>query len=160
MDCREAQKMIVPFIKSELTLDEARAFFKHIDQCSDCKDELEVHYILIVGLKQLDEEQTTSFDLHGQFEQHLQEARMALIKKRMSKTPKMAIFFALIGVLLVLLTREQEQIVEKLENKKEMEIIHEVLPEYDPLQPSPKKKIKKEKFEYGPNKERKEKIQA
>ena len=30
LDCREAQSLIVPFIKSELTMEQAKKFFEHI----------------------------------------------------------------------------------------------------------------------------------
>lgn len=133
MDCREAQSLIVPFIKSELTMEQAKAFFQHIDYCEDCKEELEVYYILLIGLKELDEDPSDSLDLHGQFEEHLNKARERVEKQNWERFPKMIILLALIGILLVMITKEQEYIVKKQEAEQKMETLFEILPEYDPF---------------------------
>lgn len=133
MDCREVQSLIVPFIKSELTMEQAKAFFEHIDCCKDCKEELEVYYILLIGLKQLDEDPSDSLDLHGQFEEHLNKAKERVEKQTWERFPKLVILLALIGILLVMITREQEYFAKKQEIEKKTETLFEMLPEYDPF---------------------------
>lgn len=56
MNCREAQALIVPFIEGKLDDEQNEKFIAHIETCSECYDELEVYYIVIVGTKQLDED--------------------------------------------------------------------------------------------------------
>lgn len=133
MDCREAQSLIVPFIKSELTMEQAKKFFEHIDNCKDCKEELEVYYILLIGLKQLDEDPSDSLDLHGQFEEHLNKAKERVEKQNWERFPKMVILLSLIGILLVMITREQEYFAQKQELEKKTQTLFEMLPKYDPF---------------------------
>lgn len=124
------------FIKSELTMEQAKAFFEHIDNCKDCKEELEVYYILLIGLKQLDEDPSDSLDLHGQFEEHLNKARERVDKQNWERFPKMVILLSLIGILLVMITREQEYLAKKQEIEKKTETLFEMLPEYNPFKNS------------------------
>jgi len=93
VDCREAQGLIVPFIKSELTMEQAKTFFQHIDNCPDCKEELEVYYMMMVGMKELDEDNPKSLDLHSQFEELLDRSRTEINKHHLRKTPRMVLFF-------------------------------------------------------------------
>lgn len=133
MDCREMQGLIVPFIKSELTMEKAKEFFQHIDNCPDCKEELEVYYMMMVGIKELDEDNPKSLDLHSQFEELLECSRTEINKHHLRKTPRMVLFLALIGVLLVLITREQEYLAGQESIQKNMEALMRQLPEYDPF---------------------------
>lgn len=64
MTCREAEKMIVPYIQDALTVDELDEFLEHVDSCDNCMEELEIHYMVDVGLKKLDEDDAT-YDIVG-----------------------------------------------------------------------------------------------
>lgn len=147
VNCRETQGLIVPFIKSELTMEQAKAFFQHIDNCPDCKEELEVYYMMMVGMKELDEDNPKSLDLHGQFEELLDRSRTEINKHHLRKTPRMVLFLALIGVLLVLITREQEHIVKQEDIKNRSETVLDVMPKYDPFVSF--SRLKEEKKVYG-----------
>ncbi len=133
LDCREVQSLIVPFVKSELTLEEAKDILQHIDNCPDCKEELEVYYILLIGLQELDDDTTGSLDLHGQFEEHLIRTRAEIDKTKFWRAPKMVLLLALIAVLLVLLTHEQEKIVEQEVRENQISNLEYVLPTYNPI---------------------------
>ena len=133
MDCREMQSLIVPFIESQLTLEKARAFLKHIEVCKDCKEELEVYYILLVGLKQLEEEPEESLDLHGQFEEHLRNTKIQVERKSWGILPKIILLLSLIGVMLVAFTLEQQHYVMREEIDNKMEFINSRIPSYYPL---------------------------
>ena len=54
MDCREAQSLIIPFIEGKLNDEQNMVFIDHVEHCSDCYDELEVYFIAISGIRQLD----------------------------------------------------------------------------------------------------------
>ena len=133
LNCQEAQSLIVPFIKSELTIEQAKEFFEHIDNCADCKEELEVYYILLIGLKQLDEEDPESSDLHGQFEKHLNHARAEVTRPYLRKSTRMALLLALVAVLLVLITREQEELAQRQEQDRMLDSFWKNLPQYNAL---------------------------
>ena len=55
MTCMEAEKMVVPYMKDELSPTELEDFLDHIKTCENCREELEIHYMVDVGLKKLDE---------------------------------------------------------------------------------------------------------
>ena len=147
MNCQEAQRLIVPFINGNLTIEQAKDFFKNIDQCKECKDELEIYYVLLIGLKQLDEDASDSLNLHGQFETHLREARMQLIKMQMGNKPKIMITLSLIAILLVLITQGQQEALVRKENERMEQHIYESFPKYDPI----RKRVTKEEIDRWKN---------
>ena len=55
LTCKEAAKMVVPYIHRQLRDKELRRFISHIKECPDCREELETYYIVYKGLMQLDE---------------------------------------------------------------------------------------------------------
>lgn len=56
MTCKEAQALVIPYINQELTIDELEPFMEHIKTCKECREELEIYYIAMVGVRQLDTE--------------------------------------------------------------------------------------------------------
>ena len=56
MNCQNAQSMVLNFINNKLDKEETRAFIEHVRDCKDCWEELEIYYVMLVGLKQLDVE--------------------------------------------------------------------------------------------------------
>lgn len=55
MTCKEARKLIIPFIHDELSMEDTRDFLEHIKNCKGCMDELEIYYI-VEGLDRADAE--------------------------------------------------------------------------------------------------------
>ena len=55
LTCKEAAKMVVPYIHRQRRDKELRRFISHIKECPDCREELETYYIVYKGLMQLDE---------------------------------------------------------------------------------------------------------
>lgn len=62
MTCRRAQSLITPFIKDKLNITDTEEFLEHINSCQECREELEVYYILLTAMKQLDEDKQLSDD--------------------------------------------------------------------------------------------------
>ena len=52
--CKEAEKMVIPYIEGQLCDKDLRRFVSHIKECPDCREELETYYIVYKGLMQLD----------------------------------------------------------------------------------------------------------
>lgn len=73
MNCLEAQSKIMAFIENKLPDDELREFIKHVRSCKNCYEELEIYYTLIVGMKQLDEEDNISTDFENALDKKLDE---------------------------------------------------------------------------------------
>ena len=55
LTCKEATKMVIPYIDGHLGDKNLRQFVGHIKECSECREELETYYIVYKGLMQLDE---------------------------------------------------------------------------------------------------------
>ena len=73
LTCREAEKMVMPYIDEELREDELDEFLEHIWSCDSCKEELEIYYTVSVGLRQL-ESGTGVYDITGALEESMELA--------------------------------------------------------------------------------------
>ena len=61
MTCREAERLVMPYINGSITDEELKAFVEHIDHCPDCREELEIYFTVDVGIRHLDEESGTYY---------------------------------------------------------------------------------------------------
>ena len=77
MTCVEAEKMVVPYMKDELSPTELEDFLDHIHTCENCREELEIHYMVDVGLKMLDEADGT-YDIVGDLKRKVAESYRTL----------------------------------------------------------------------------------
>lgn len=84
MTCKEAEKMVMPYINYELGEKELEAFLNHIRSCASCKEELEIYYTVAVGLKQLDSG-TGAYDITGALEDSLDLAWLKVRTIRLRK---------------------------------------------------------------------------
>lgn len=73
MTCQEAEHLVTPYINDKLTGDEMEEFLAHIESCRNCQEELEIYFMVDVGLKQLDKGDGT-FDIAGALERRIQES--------------------------------------------------------------------------------------
>ena len=62
MTCLEAQSNIMAFIDKKLNDDNTTSFVRHVKHCPNCSEELEIYYTLIVGMRQLDNNEELSHD--------------------------------------------------------------------------------------------------
>ncbi|MGN0335345.1 MAG: anti-sigma factor [Lachnospiraceae bacterium] len=77
-DCKEVQKMVIPYINQELSDDELRRFVYHIENCAECREELEIYYIVYKGLMQLDENENLSMNIIEALNDELESSRYHL----------------------------------------------------------------------------------
>ena len=77
MTCVEAEKMVVPYMKDELSPTELEDFLDHINTCENCREELEIHYMVDMGLKKLDEADGT-YDIVGDLKRKVAESYRSL----------------------------------------------------------------------------------
>ena len=91
MTCREAERLVTPYIQDKLSGDELEAFLEHLEHCRNCQEELEIYFMVDVGLKQLDTGSGT-FDIMG------------ALQKRMWRFRKMEYAVNTLGVMAVLVT--------------------------------------------------------
>lgn len=80
MNCQNAQSMVLNFINNKLDKEETRAFIEHVRDCKDCWEELEIYYVMLVGLKQLDEGEELAADFRKKLQNEV-ESRYVEIKR-------------------------------------------------------------------------------
>lgn len=98
MDCREFQELIPVFLDNKLNRKQAIKFFEHMEQCSDCKEELRIQFLISEGLIRL--EDGTSFDLNNELDRRIE----VTLKRLKNKTITNIIIYGLevIGILAVI----------------------------------------------------------
>ena len=84
LTCKEAEKMVMPYIDEELGEKELDAFLEHIKDCSLCREELEIYYTVAVGLRQLDSGAGV-YDITGALEESLDLAWLKVRAARLRK---------------------------------------------------------------------------
>ena len=70
MTCKEAENLVMPYIRHELDVGQMEEFLEHIDTCQECREELEIYYTVFLGLRQL-ESGTGMYDVAGALEESL-----------------------------------------------------------------------------------------
>lgn len=90
LTCREAEKMVMPFIDHQLGEDELEAFLKHIHMCPACKEELEIYYTVSEGIRQLDSGSGV-YDIAGALEDSLDAAWLKVRTVRLRKIIRYAV---------------------------------------------------------------------
>ncbi|MBQ3665501.1 MAG: hypothetical protein II919_05285 [Lachnospiraceae bacterium] len=71
MKCSDFNQLIQSFTEDTLEEEYYDSFVKHARECSECMDELEIHYMIRVGLERMEDESTKSFDLKEELKEQL-----------------------------------------------------------------------------------------
>lgn len=71
MKCEEFNRLLPDFIDDTLESEYYDEFISHAKECYDCRDELEIHYMIRVGLERIDDDSGKSFDIRGELENRL-----------------------------------------------------------------------------------------
>ncbi len=103
LTCKEAEKMVMPYIDNQLSETELEAFVQHVEQCTSCKEELEIYYTVFLGLRQL-ESGTGMYDVAGALEESLETSAFLIRATRLRKVISYAVGTLLtVGVLTTLM---------------------------------------------------------
>ena len=63
MNCKETEKMIPSFLTHKLNNRELNLFLMHVENCSECMEELTIQYLVMIGSSLIEEGK--SFDLRN-----------------------------------------------------------------------------------------------
>lgn len=80
MDCKEFKGLIQDFMHDELDENHLSQFLEHIEECSDCRDELRIQYLIYEGLERLESGET--FDVDGDLAKVMQQQQNRLRMRR------------------------------------------------------------------------------
>jgi|GEM_PF-642762 hypothetical protein len=101
MTCKEAKRMVQPFIEGKLKECRTRAFLNHIKTCQDCRDELETYFVVNYSLRYLDNEKNNSYDIQKLLTERIERAEQELRLHRIFKILTAAVLA--LGILIVTL---------------------------------------------------------
>ncbi len=100
MNCLEAQSKIMAYIDDELEDQELKSFILHVQSCKECMEELELHYILIVGTKQIDEDRNITSDFLKELQEKL-NSQLREVRKKEYFFKKITFAISLVFLLIV-----------------------------------------------------------
>lgn len=90
MTCKEAERLVIPYINGQLTDEELEEFLKHTKSCADCMEELEIYFTIEAGIMQLDSE-TGNYNIKGALEAALEQSRQRLQLIQLIKIARYAV---------------------------------------------------------------------
>jgi hypothetical protein len=97
MNCNRVQSLITPFINNQIETKEIEEFVLHVENCPNCREELEVYYALLTAMRQLDEDKNLSDDFGLELSQKLERSLERVIHAKYTYLRKKSIlFFAMI----------------------------------------------------------------
>ena len=76
MDCKEFERLIPGFIAKKLDYPTLKRFFGHVQQCKDCREELEIQFLVREGMQRLEE--GNAFDLQSELGQRMEESEKSI----------------------------------------------------------------------------------
>lgn len=71
MDCKEFEKRIPEFIARKMDYPTLKNFNAHMGKCADCKEELEIQFLVTEGMQRL--EDGNAFDLQSELGERMAE---------------------------------------------------------------------------------------
>lgn len=113
MNCNEAQALITKYVQDQLDLKTLEEFLHHVNNCPDCLEELEVYYIVFMGIKRLDNDENIAIDYHEQFKQSLQQSALQIRRHHKIHLRRRLVF---VGVLVFVMLASNYSLG-KLENE-------------------------------------------
>ena len=61
--CMETQKHVIPFIDDQLSISDLDAFLYHMEHCPDCKEEYDVYYTMLMGMRFLESDNMSALKM-------------------------------------------------------------------------------------------------
>ena len=113
MKCVEAQSLITEYINDELSGERLERFLNHIYECDDCREELEIYYVIMKGMKQIDNDNVLNYNFHEAFEEELEQSRNLLVQSNTKFIMKLFLLEVLIIIVAILLTMDNSHIDKK-----------------------------------------------
>ena len=101
MTCKEAERLVMPYIRDALTDEELKEFLEHMESCPGCRDELEIYFTVEVGIRQLDSE-TGNYNIKGALEAAIEQSRQRIQAIRLIKIARYSV--ATLSVMALIIT--------------------------------------------------------
>lgn len=93
MTCLEAQSNIMAFIDRKLPEDQVSDFVRHMRYCKNCAEELEIYYTLIIGIRQVDNNEELSQNFKQELDDELNRLEHKVKKAKRFKISTFSVVF-------------------------------------------------------------------
>ncbi|MDY6323488.1 MAG: hypothetical protein SPL99_00250 [Catonella sp.] len=103
MDHAEFDKNIIPFINGTLPVKKRQEMIEHLSSCSSCNDELEVYYIILNCVRQLDADEDVTDNYHESYIEYIKKSERD-IRRYYNRTVRHRIAFPIVTLLAVAAT--------------------------------------------------------
>ena len=83
MTCKEAESLVMDYIRHDMDVQTMEEFLEHIDGCENCQEELEIYYTVEAGIRQLDADTDTGrYNIKGDMEADIMASRQHIYNMR------------------------------------------------------------------------------
>ena len=129
MNCMEARRMIMPYVKGELSDRDLEQFLKHIEQCSDCMDELDIYFTVYRVMDILDTGEKHEYDFKKMLQDSIRMSKTRIFLGRIKQIMR-GILICCAELLLVIsiITGIQKKI-----GYEDMSVFHRVILKFQPV---------------------------
>lgn len=111
MDCKEAEKLIQPYVQGKIPEKEMEPFLAHIKKCHACHEELETYFIVNRAMAYFEDDAPASYNLTGLLEKDLKE-KEEQVRHRHRKDLFFKFLMLILVFFLVLLALHYFEIIE------------------------------------------------
>lgn len=122
MNCLDFQSEITRYINNDLSFKEKENFIAHLKTCDNCRDELEIYYIVMTSLRQMDNNNEVTNDFKSSFENNIRNSEKELVRRRYERLRRRITFPAVLSIVMLLtglsVTEEEEIPAETLETTR------------------------------------------
>ncbi len=105
MDCKECERLIGDYIDGKLNFAMTKRFDEHLACCPNCKEELNIQFLIGKGLVRLEE--GSAFDLQKEMKELLHDSRKKVrLHERfllVGRVLEMIVMMAILGILAVII---------------------------------------------------------
>lgn len=86
LNCLQCQSKITQYIEDKLSENEIQEFIRHVNECSNCYEELDIYYTLLIGMKYLDNDENIPADFRSQLKERLEQDESMIHRRKKIKT--------------------------------------------------------------------------
>ena len=109
MDCKEAEKLIQPYVQGNMPEKEMEPFISHIRKCHTCHEELETYFIVNRAMAYFEDDAPDSYNLTGLLEREKKEEEA---RHRRYKDTFFRVLMLILVLFLVLLALHYFEVIE------------------------------------------------
>ncbi len=104
--CRDVENLLQPYLEYKLDYKQCRTLLSHLKECHECRDELEIRYLLHEGLDRLENGQ--EFNLKAELEYRIEQTEehvlfMERLKNSLILLLSAGFIFVLVHIILMLI---------------------------------------------------------